>query len=569
MKKLFVAAFAAVFVSSFAFAQVKNYVGIARQKYSDAQIKFLEGFRDKLQERGYNSYGNYVDSFLKGGFGSAFVFVDKDGQNYVVTNRHVVSQAASVSLEFENADGSVKKFENLSVLVTDDDVDLAILKFENGAKPFKAGLSFYAGKIYDGQDVVSAGFPGLGGEPVWQFGKGSVTNSAARIKDLIDPSISTVIQHSAQIDAGNSGGPLLVASKNAAAGYEVIGVNSWKAIGRDATNFAIPVRLVAKLIESAKVKADDNALKEARRQKFKETVQNTSNDYTTLARFVSYDCAAKEGVDVFDDILRHASTKVKDRVVAEFAENPLEGLRYAMAYSLHTNYSGDNATDENLSKLVWEKESGLYRIASVQGTDGEKKSKAKKESKSGGEAGGSKGEKKSAGKKDGAKKSKVSWQGFESPYTISIDGGALIPIGKDDPKIDLSAGVVVNLEVVPFEKNFGGIFEFEHRKIGNESLNIFGVGAVARLPLCFGLFTISPKADAGIKIAFGNVRDFQIFADLGLMTTFDFGSAFFRPGFEVGCRGTTDTLHFSDISSSTLRLRHADFYAKVILGFKF
>ncbi|MEE3411861.1 MAG: hypothetical protein VZQ99_10330, partial [Treponema sp.] len=111
-------------------------------------------------------------------------------------------------------------------------------------------------------------------------------------------------------------------------------------------------------------------------------------------------------------------------------------------------------------------------------------------------------------------------------------------------------------------------FEFEHRKVGGESLNIFGVGAVARLPLCFGLFTISPKADAGLKIAFGNVRDFQIFADLGLMTTFDFGSSFFRPGVEVGCRGTTDTLHFSDISSSTLRLRHADFYAKVVLGFK-
>ena len=220
--------------------------------------------------------------------------------------------------------------------------------------------------------------------------------------------------------------------------------------------------------------------------------------------------------------------------------------------------------DEKLSNLVWEKESGVYRIASVQGSDGEKKSKAK-EKKSGGSSASSK---KSGDKKSGDKKSKVSWQGFEAPYTISIDGGALFPLGKDDAKVDLDAGVVVNLEIVPFDRNFGGIFEFEHRKVGGESLNIFGVGAVARLPLCFGLFTISPKADAGLKIAFGNVRDFQIFADLGLMTTFDFGSSFFRPGFEVGCRGTTDTLHFSDISSSTVRLRHADFYAKVVLGFK-
>ena len=122
MKK-FLIALTAFFISSLAFAQVKNYVGIARQKYSDAQIKFLEDFRDKLQNRGYNSYAEYVDSYLKGGFGSAFVYVDKDGQNYIVTNRHVVSQAASASIEFDN----------LYVLVTDDDIDLAILRFENNA----------------------------------------------------------------------------------------------------------------------------------------------------------------------------------------------------------------------------------------------------------------------------------------------------------------------------------------------------------------------------------------------------------------------------------------------------
>ncbi|MBQ6029462.1 MAG: trypsin-like peptidase domain-containing protein [Treponema sp.] len=277
-----------------AFAQVKNYVGIARQKYSDAQIKFLEDFRDKLQNRGYNSYAEYVDSYLKGGFGSAFVYVDKDGQNYIVTNRHVVSQAASVSLEFEKDDGSLAKYDNLYVLVTDDDIDLAILRFENNANYFKRGLSFYSGKVYDGQDVVSAGFPGLGDEPVWQFGKGSVTNSAARIKDLIDPAISTVIQHSAQIDAGNSGGPLLVAPKSAATGYDVIGVNTWKAVGRDATNFSIPAALALKLIERSKKPLDDKAFKAERQEKFKAVLSEPNSDYTALVKFISYDMAAQK-----------------------------------------------------------------------------------------------------------------------------------------------------------------------------------------------------------------------------------------------------------------------------------
>ena len=559
MKK-FLIALTAFFISSLAFAQVKNYVGIARQKYSDAQIKFLEGFRDKLQNRGYNSYAEYVDSYLKGGFGSAFVYVDKDGQNYIVTNRHVVSQAASVSLEFEKDDGSLAKYDNLYVLVTDDDIDLAILRFENNANYFKRGLSFYAGKVYDGQDVVSAGFPGLGDEPVWQFGKGSVTNSAARIKDLIDPSISTVIQHSAQIDAGNSGGPLLVASKSAATGYEVIGVNTWKAVGRDATNFSIPAALALKLIERSKKPLDDKAFKAERQEKFKAVLAEPNSDYTALVKFISYDMAAQKGMDCFEEIFKHGATKVKNRVAAEFVINPIEGLRYAVAHDLYGKMSGEGL-DEKLSNLVWEKESGVYRIASVQGTDGEKKPKAK-EKKSGKDDGAA------SEKNSGDKKSKVSWQGFVSPYTVAVTGGALIPVAKDKSNVELSAGFIAGLEFLPFERNIGGFFEFEHRKIGGESLNIFGVGAVARLPLSFGLFTINPKADTSLKIAFGMVRDFQFFADLGLLATFDFGSSFFRPGFEVGCRGATDTLHFSDASSAALSLRRADFYAKLVLGFK-
>ncbi|MBQ6029461.1 MAG: hypothetical protein IJL24_08060 [Treponema sp.] len=265
-------------------------------------------------------------------------------------------------------------------------------------------------------------------------------------------------------------------------------------------------------------------------------------------------------MDCFEEIFKHGATKVKNRVAAEFAMNPIEGLRYAVAHDLYGKMSGEGL-DEKLSNLVWEKESGVYRIASVQGTDGEKKSKSK--DKKTGKDGGTEAEKKSSDKK-----SNVSWQGFVSPYTVAVTGGALIPVGKDKSNVELSAGFIAGLEFLPFERNIGGFFEFEHRKIGGESLNIFGVGAVARLPLCFGLFTISPKADAGLKIAFGKVRDFQFFADLGLLATFDFGSSFFRPGFEVGCRGATDTLHFSDASSTALSLRRADFYAKVILGFK-
>lgn len=83
----------------------------------------------------------------------------------VVTNRHVVQNALTANVSFENEDGT---------------------------------------------EVWSAGFPGLGGKPMWQLGKGTITNASAKIKELIAPNISTIIQHSAEVDAGNSGGPLLL-----------------------------------------------------------------------------------------------------------------------------------------------------------------------------------------------------------------------------------------------------------------------------------------------------------------------------------------------------------------------
>ena len=57
--------------------------------------------------------------------------------------------------------------------------------------------------------------------------------------------------------------------------------------------------------------------------------------------------------------MRHGSTKVRNRVAGEFAYNPIEGLRYAVAYNLFENFSGENATEENLSKVEWKKEHGI------------------------------------------------------------------------------------------------------------------------------------------------------------------------------------------------------------------
>ena len=101
---------------------------------------------------------------------------------------------------------------------------------------------------------------------MWQFAKGVVTNSSAKINDLLDSNISSLIQHSAQIDSGNSGGPLLIKSSNKI-GYSVVGINTWKAFYRDSTNFAIPSSVIKSMIERINQEVDDDKEEDIARNK--------------------------------------------------------------------------------------------------------------------------------------------------------------------------------------------------------------------------------------------------------------------------------------------------------------
>lgn len=534
MKKFVTTIFAFLLAAALS-AQMKQYVGIVREKHYPSVDEFLDELASSLKSRGYSSYAGYVGAYREGGFGSGFVFVDKDGTNYVVTNRHVVSQAESASIEFENEDGSTRKYDGLSVLITDDDIDLAVLKFEGNAKPFKSGLTFSSARLSDGQNVVSAGFPGLGNEPVWQFGKGSVTNASARIKDLIDPAISTVIQHSAQIDAGNSGGPLLIESKAAESGYEVVGINTWKAVGRDSTNFSIPARLALDLIEKSKKAANDGEEKAARSKKFKAAITEEGNDYTSIVKFISYDYASKNGEAEFEDILRHGSTKLRNRVIAEFSFNPIEGLRYALACRLYNDFSGENATEENLSKIEWAKEHGLFRIASAgEDKNAKKSSKKAADSKS----------KKSSSKKE---LSSVSFEGLEKPYSLALYAGGILPLENDGENTKMKGGFDFSADFFPGDNGiFGLFFEYSGTSLEGEKFNAVGTGAEIRLPFNFGLFAFCPKAAAGIQLSSGETKVSRFFWEAGAEVVFDLGIESIRPCISAAYRKNYDT--YSDLT---------------------
>lgn len=375
-------------------AQIRDFVPVVRPVYHAETVAFLEKLSASMKADGYDEAASLIKSYAEGGFGSGFVVLAPDGSPYVVTNRHVVSQAASITVEFQKADESIVTYRNCQIVAVDEDLDLALVALPKGAGPFKSGLVFSTERMDDGAEVWSAGYPGLGSEPSWQLGKGNVTNAIAKIPELADPAITTLIQHSAQIDPGNSGGPLLVADKSVPGGYRVIGVNTWKAYDRQATNFAIPAAAIKRFIDSSLAKATgtmaQSPILEGRCKDFIGAAVGKDDAYKTIYRYVSYGYVAKEGESVLKDVLQVAPTAVRDTILTVFTSySPIEGIRLAIAYRIQTGLKGKDgplslsfvAVDGNPDTpdaevpvrftrdgkeivVTWTREQGLWRIAS-------------------------------------------------------------------------------------------------------------------------------------------------------------------------------------------------------------
>jgi S1-C subfamily serine protease len=177
--------------------------------------------------------------------GSGFV-IDKSG--HIVTNFHVVQDAENVQVSFSNQDSMKAR-----VVGVDPSTDLAVLQVDARSRaltPLPLGDS---DRVRVGDSVVAIGNPfGLDRS----ITAGIVSALQRSITAPNDYPIDHVIQTDAQINKGNSGGPLLNANG------QVIGVNAQietggTSQGNVGIGFAIPVntvkRVAAQLIKNGKV----------------------------------------------------------------------------------------------------------------------------------------------------------------------------------------------------------------------------------------------------------------------------------------------------------------------------
>ena len=171
--------------------------------------------------------------------GTGFI-LSQDG--YIMTNRHVVEGANSVSVILDNG----TTYQDVKIVGTDPLNDIAILKIKDASNltPVQLGNSK---TINIGQQVIAIG------NALGQY-QNSVTEGivsgigrslvASDSTGTTQESLSDMIQTDASINQGNSGGPLV----NAAG--EVIGINTAVSANGNGLGFAIPISSVKGIVNT-------------------------------------------------------------------------------------------------------------------------------------------------------------------------------------------------------------------------------------------------------------------------------------------------------------------------------
>jgi serine protease Do len=180
------------------------------------------------------------------GLGSGFV-IHPDG--YVITNNHVIAGEHKITIMiFRQTSRELEKIQkqNVKILATSPVLDLALLKIEGEESPDFAHVPVEAGGgLRSGQPVFAIGSPlGLGR---------SVSQGIVSVRNRVISGGLFYIQHTAEINSGNSGGPLFNLQG------EVVGVLNMKMVqaGVEGLGFAIPASLLRLFLENQDAYAFD------------------------------------------------------------------------------------------------------------------------------------------------------------------------------------------------------------------------------------------------------------------------------------------------------------------------
>lgn len=172
--------------------------------------------------------------------GSGVIYKRDGNQYYVVTNYHVVEDAANIQIQF--SDGSTRYVELQGVETL---VDIAVLKF-NSTEVIQTAPFGDSDALKKGEFITAVGNPsGFDYFNTMTFG---VVSGLDRYFDIDEDGTRDMfvnyIQHDAAINAGNSGGALFNMYG------EIVGINTLKLVDYsiEGMGFAIPANLIELIV---------------------------------------------------------------------------------------------------------------------------------------------------------------------------------------------------------------------------------------------------------------------------------------------------------------------------------
>ena len=205
-------------------------VCIVEPEFSDTDKTLMSDYSLYMARAGMQSASHALGAYKNEGIYGSGVVITLDNKKYVLTNLHVVGYAKQATVVFQLHDKTVR-YAHCAV-TNIDTTDLAAIELP--AESEMVALPLYDGDIDEDMAIVAAGFPELAGKPSWQLTRGIISNSHV---DIDQERAIHIIQHTASIDPGSSGGPLLF--KDAKGKYGIMGVNTWKALYREGVGLAI------------------------------------------------------------------------------------------------------------------------------------------------------------------------------------------------------------------------------------------------------------------------------------------------------------------------------------------
>jgi serine protease Do len=240
---------------------------------------------------------DFLIAHASGGFGSGFLMVHRTAAGqaaFIVTNRHVVAGADDAEVQF--SDGTT--YKSCAIAYVNPKSDVAVIALpESAARTFGGGLRPATSEARERLTVVATGYPGVEQEPSFQMTEGKISNAHFDQRAVFG---ETVLQHTAPIDPGSSGGPLT----NEAG--ELVGVNVALIRSRASMFFAVPASSVTDSVR----RAHELSVRRGSQEWMSAELGTACNalaaelaspeaDFARIDSFVSNDLVADEGMASF------------------------------------------------------------------------------------------------------------------------------------------------------------------------------------------------------------------------------------------------------------------------------